>query len=62
MNDREKIYEFSAGKVCFWLEQESSIMLKAIDKKYGDPVELEADEAREIAKIFLKLSDYIDSH
>jgi hypothetical protein len=37
-----------ADDVCCWLEQDSSVMLKAVTR-FGDPVELSADEARAIA-------------
>jgi len=45
--------KFSDGEVYFWIEQDSSIMLKATTK-HGDPVELDAREARKIAEALLK--------
>jgi hypothetical protein len=42
-----------------WLEQDSSIMLKAVTR-YGDPVELTAGEARDIAAALLILADRLE--
>jgi hypothetical protein len=49
-NDLNK---FSNGDVYFWIEQESSIHLKAVTSD-GDPVELTAIEAREFATALLE--------
>jgi hypothetical protein len=40
MSTERHIQEFAGGEVCFWLEQESSIHLKAVSG--SDPVELTA--------------------
>ena len=48
-----------ADDVYCWLEQESSIMLKAVTR-FGDPVELVADDARAIAAALLSLADRLD--
>ena len=37
------------GEVYLWVEQESSIMLKAVSNA-GDPVELTSNDARNLAK------------
>ena len=50
-----KLYKFSQGDVYFWLEQDSSIMLKSITK-HGDPVELTATEAHAIGTALLTLA------
>ena len=42
-----------------WLEHESSVMLKAVTK-FGDPVELTADEARDIALGLIALAERLD--
>ena len=44
-----------ADDVYVWVEQESSIHLKAATR-FGDPVELNAEEARAIAKTLLELA------
>ena len=46
--------------VCLWLEQESSIMLKSVDR-HGDPVELTALDARKIASSLTEMADKLDS-
>ena len=48
------------GDVYLWIEQESSIMVKAVDKKYGDPVELSSIDARNFAKMLLDAADELD--
>ncbi len=48
-----------ADDVYCWLEQESSIMLKAVTS-FGDPVELTADDARAIAAALLTLADRLE--
>jgi hypothetical protein len=48
-----------ADDVYCWLEQESSIMLKAVTK-FGDPVELTADDARAIASALLALAERLE--
>ena len=45
---------YSSNEVQIWLEQESSIHLRAIDGK--DPVELTADGAREIGEALIRLA------
>ncbi|AMV25763.1 hypothetical protein VT84_15305 [Gemmata sp. SH-PL17] len=42
-----------------WLEAESSIMLKATTR-FGDPVELTADEARAIAATLTTLAERLE--
>ena len=60
MNEaKDKVQSFSGGEVYFWIEQESSIHLKATSQ-YGDPVELTADEARDIAKGLNQVADQLD--
>jgi len=48
-----------ADDVCCWLEQDSSIMLKAVTG-FGDPVELTADEARAVATALLTLAELLE--
>jgi hypothetical protein len=51
--------KFSDGDVYFWIEQDSSIMLKALTKQ-GDPVELNAREARKIAEALLEAATKLE--
>ena len=48
-----------ADDVYIWLEQNSSVMLKAVTK-FGDPVELTADDARAIATALLALAQRLE--
>jgi hypothetical protein len=47
------------GEVYFWIEQGSSIMLKAVSNS-GDPVELTALEARDLAGLLIKAADELE--
>ncbi len=58
--EKQSLKEFDNGNVYLWIEQDSSIMLKASDKTYNDPVELSSLQAREIANYLLILADKID--
>ena len=51
-------YATPADDVYCWAEQDSSVMLKAVTK-FGDPVELTADEARAVAAALLRLADRV---
>jgi hypothetical protein len=46
------------GSVRIWIEQETSIQLKAATAT-NDPVELSAEEAIEISRVLLKFSEMI---
>ena len=59
MNMTEPIYKFSNGEVCFWIEDGSSIHFKSTNR-YGDPVELNAEEAKEIAAQLLLCAARLD--
>ena len=48
------------GDVYLWIEQDSSIMVKAADKRYGDPVELSSKDARRFANMLLESADELD--
>jgi len=48
-----------ADDVHCWLEQNSSVMLKAVTK-FGDPVELTATDARYIAAALLLLAERLE--
>lgn len=54
-----KKYESDDGSICMWVEQDSSIQLKAITN-YGDPVELNEHEARLLAAKLLEFADSIE--
>jgi hypothetical protein len=47
------------GDVALWVEQGSSIQLKAVTG-FGDPVELSTDEARQVAQALLQHADRAD--
>lgn len=52
--------KFADGCVYFWIEQGTSIHLKA-SSPHHDPVELTAEEAREIALALLETARLLDS-
>ena len=53
------VFSASGQEVYCWVEQQSSVMLKAVTR-HGDPVELTAIEARELAKVLLRLADEVE--
>jgi hypothetical protein len=59
MSTEKEVHSFSDNEVYFWIEQESSIHLKAASP-HGDPVELTADEAREIGAALMAAADRLD--
>ena len=61
MNDKKDIthLQYFEQEVYCWLEQKSSIMLKAISK-YGDPVELSSKDARDLANILIEKANMLD--
>ena len=54
-----KRYTLADGCVDVWIEQDSSIQLKAISK-FGDPVELTVDEVRVLAENLRRLAELLD--
>jgi hypothetical protein len=59
MHHSEDINEFGGGEVQFWIADAGSIHLKAISPN-GDPTELTADEARQIAAALLRAANEPD--
>ena len=57
--DSVKVRVYEVGEVYLWVEQESSIHIKAVTE-YGDPVELTEEEARQLAEILRKLAKEIE--
>jgi hypothetical protein len=54
--EQEKKKVYMVGEAYLWLEQKSSIHIKAVSK-FGDPIELTGDEALELAKILQELGE-----
>ena len=54
--------KFDYGNVYMWIEQDSSIMLKAADRKYNDPVELTIRQARKIGESLIFLADKLEKY
>lgn len=52
--------EQPAEDVYGWVKNDSSVMFKAVTK-HGDPVELTASEARDVAASLLKLATKLES-
>ena len=59
MMANSKTQEFCGGEILLWAEYGEPIMLKNCER-HGDPVELSADEARQLASALLKLADWCD--
>jgi hypothetical protein len=55
MSSHSDLNEFCDGQVRFWIDQESSIHLKAVTLQ-GDPVELTAAEAERLATALLAVA------
>ena len=51
--------DLSAGEIVLWTVNDTSIHLKAATP-HGDPVELSAEEARELAEHLMRLADVIE--
>lgn len=49
MDNADEVRQFADGEVYMWIEQGASIHLKAASA-FGDPTELTAEDAREIAR------------
>jgi hypothetical protein len=60
MSAENHVHSFAGGDVYLWLEQESSIHLKAASSGV-DPVELTAAEVREIGLALIALADQLDA-
>jgi hypothetical protein len=56
---KEGVCSVSDGDAYCWAEHESSVMLKAVTK-FGDPVELTAAEATELAHALLKAAKAVE--
>jgi hypothetical protein len=52
-------HTFCGGEISTWIEQGSSIHLKAVAG--SDPVELTAAEARHLANVLVEFADKIDA-
>jgi hypothetical protein len=55
MDDKNGLISLSGGEVVLWLEDERAIHLKAVTF-FGDPVELSAEEAKELAEALMRLA------
>ena len=47
------------SEVYLWIEQDSSIMLKAVSE-FGDPVELSSKDAKNLAKLLTEAAEKLD--
>jgi len=54
VNEKSPVKAFADGDIYFWIEQSSSIHIKAAARNYGDPVELTAHEARRIGEALIE--------
>jgi hypothetical protein len=56
---KEEVFEFSHGEIVVSVHEESSVHLRSLTKA-GDPVELNAEEARELAALLESLAKRIE--
>jgi hypothetical protein len=61
MKNVTTLKKFSDGEIYLWIEQESSIHIKA-STQHGDPVELTSHEAEELGRTLIEMAHYLDSH
>ena len=54
-----KLVELASGEIYLWVEQESSIHIKAVTS-YGDPVELAAHQAKELVAALNKMIELLE--
>ena len=54
-----KALEGWENEVHLWLEQDSSIMVKAVSE-FGDPVEFTSKDARNLANLLIEAADKLD--
>jgi hypothetical protein len=59
MGRGDEVQTFADGEVRLWIADGGSIHLKAVDP-HGDPTELTAEMAREIAAALLELARQLD--
>jgi hypothetical protein len=57
--ENEKVYKFSDDDVVLWVEQDSSVHIKAVDS-FSDPAEITESEARELGELLIKMADYLN--
>ena len=60
MIHNSKKHFFKLEDISLWIEQDSSIHLKAITK-FNDPVEMTSEEARELGKTLIAYADILDT-
>ncbi len=59
MTHDNEIITLANGDITLWLEQDSSIHIRAVSQR-GDPVELNSEEAKELADRLLRLASTIE--
>ena len=59
MNENDETILLSGGEIALWTDDDRSIHIKAVTP-FGDPVELNAEEARELAEALTKLASAVD--
>ncbi len=59
MDNSKNVLRFADGEVCMWIEDGGSIHLRAASS-HGDPAELTARDARDIAAALVELSQQLD--
>jgi hypothetical protein len=58
LNRLGDIKRIADGDVCLWIDQDSSVHIKAVSE-HGDPVELTEDEAEELGNALISMSQQL---
>ena len=56
--NNDEMIKLSDGDLVLWVDHERTILLRNVSG--SNPIELNAEEAREFAEVLLKLADRID--
>jgi len=59
MDTEDEVLLFAERQIALWTDDERSIHIKAIST-HGDPVELNAEEAKELAATLLRLASIVE--
>jgi len=59
MEDKNGIASFSNGEITVWIEQSSSVHIRAVSP-HGDPVELSSEETKELALHLLRVASIVE--
>lgn len=59
MDTDKDLVTLADGNIILWIDHESSLHLKAVTK-FGDPVELNLEEANELCEVLKRLAERLE--